>query len=97
MAEPKSTNIHWHSGNFTIQERWESLGVHGCTLWFTGFSIQPPKNLFFSEYTEEIEKCKMEQGSLVLESQQLRALLNKFLSNERFMHFDLTEITSDLD
>jgi len=38
MSEPKSTNIHWHEGNVTRDERWESLGVKGVTLWFTGLS-----------------------------------------------------------
>lgn len=36
MSEPKSTNIHWHEGNVTRDERWESLGIKGVTLWFTG-------------------------------------------------------------
>ncbi|CAE7178632.1 sD [Symbiodinium necroappetens] len=34
----KSTNIHWHEGNLTRDERWKALGVKGCTLWFTGLS-----------------------------------------------------------
>ena len=33
---PKSSNIHWHEGNVTREERWTSLGVKGVTLWFTG-------------------------------------------------------------
>jgi len=34
----KSTNIHWHEGNLTREERWKALDVKGCTLWFTGLS-----------------------------------------------------------
>merc|ERR1712110_1153387 len=38
MSAPKSTNIHWHEGDVTREERWEALGVKGVTLWFTGLS-----------------------------------------------------------
>ncbi len=34
----KSTNIHWHDGNITREERWKALKCVGCTLWFTGLS-----------------------------------------------------------
>ena len=31
-----STNIHWHAGDVSREERWAMLGGKGCTLWFTG-------------------------------------------------------------
>lgn len=34
----KATNIHWHDGDITRDERWGALGYKGCTLWFTGLS-----------------------------------------------------------
>ncbi len=34
----KSTNIHWHAGNLSREERWKALKARGCTLWFTGLS-----------------------------------------------------------
>ena len=34
----KATNIHWHEGNITREERWGALKTTGCTLWFTGLS-----------------------------------------------------------
>jgi len=34
----KATNIHWHDGDITRDERWGALGCKGCTLWFTGLS-----------------------------------------------------------
>lgn len=37
-AERKATNIHWHEGNLTRDERWGALGCKGCTMWFTGLS-----------------------------------------------------------
>lgn len=38
MSERKATNIHWHDGDITRDERWGALGCKGCTLWFTGLS-----------------------------------------------------------
>jgi len=38
MAERKSTNITWHEGNITREERWRALGCRGATVWFTGLS-----------------------------------------------------------
>ncbi len=38
MSEIKSTNIHWHEGNITREERWEALKCKGGTVWFTGLS-----------------------------------------------------------
>jgi len=38
MSEIKATNIHWHEGNLTREERWKALKCHGATVWFTGLS-----------------------------------------------------------
>lgn len=38
MTEVKATNIHWHEGDITREERWAALGSKGMTLWFTGLS-----------------------------------------------------------
>ncbi len=38
MAEVKATNIHWHDGNISRDERWKALGLKGATMWFTGLS-----------------------------------------------------------
>lgn len=38
MAEQKATNIVWHDGDITRDERWNALGCAGATLWFTGLS-----------------------------------------------------------
>jgi adenylylsulfate kinase len=34
----KATNVHWHEGDITREERWGALKTTGCTLWFTGLS-----------------------------------------------------------
>ena len=38
MAEQKATNVHWHEGEVTRDDRSKLLGQKGATLWFTGLS-----------------------------------------------------------
>lgn len=38
MAEQKATNLHFDESKVTRDERWETMGAHGITLWFTGLS-----------------------------------------------------------
>ena len=38
MAEQKATNVTWHDGDITIDDRSTLLGQKGATLWFTGLS-----------------------------------------------------------
>ena len=33
-----ASNIEWHPGNLSRQERWQLIGCKGATLWFTGLS-----------------------------------------------------------
>ena len=34
----KATNIHWHEGDLSRDERWNALKASGATVWFTGLS-----------------------------------------------------------
>ncbi len=38
MTQQKATNIHWHEGEVSRDERWKALKQQGCVLWFTGLS-----------------------------------------------------------
>lgn len=38
MAERKATNITWHEGAVTREERAQKLGQRGATVWMTGLS-----------------------------------------------------------
>ncbi|MFT6309997.1 MAG: adenylylsulfate kinase [Porticoccus sp.] len=38
MVEQKATNVTWHDGDVTRDDRHEILGQKGATLWFTGLS-----------------------------------------------------------
>ncbi len=38
MAEQKATNVYWHDGEISRDDRNRILGQKGATLWFTGLS-----------------------------------------------------------
>ncbi|GAB4108408.1 MAG: adenylyl-sulfate kinase [Phycisphaeraceae bacterium] len=38
MTQQKATNITWHEGKVTPEERQQNMGQKGCTLWMTGLS-----------------------------------------------------------
>ena len=38
MAQQKATNVHWHHGDITREDRNRLLERKGATLWFTGLS-----------------------------------------------------------
>lgn len=37
MTEVKATNVHWHDGEVSREDRNALLKQKGATLWFTGF------------------------------------------------------------
>lgn len=38
MAEQKATNVTWHNGDVSREDRFEILRQKGATIWFTGLS-----------------------------------------------------------
>ncbi len=38
MTEQVATNIHWHEGEITREEREQAMGQKGASLWMTGLS-----------------------------------------------------------
>ncbi len=38
MTEQKATNVHWHDGEITRDDRERMMKQRGATLWFTGLS-----------------------------------------------------------
>jgi adenylylsulfate kinase len=38
MAEQKATNVTWHSGDVSREDRYELMRQQGATIWFTGLS-----------------------------------------------------------
>jgi len=75
-AENKATNITWHEGHVTRDERAALLKQKGATLWFTGLSGSGKSTLAFT-----LEHALVQRGRLayVLDGDNIRHGLNKNL------------------
>jgi len=76
LAEQKATNIHWHAGNLTKEDRWKSLKAKGCTLWFTGLSASGKSTI-----ASALEQVLVQRGihCYRLDGDNIRHGLNKNL------------------
>jgi adenylylsulfate kinase len=76
MAEIKATNITWHEGHVTREERSGLLKQGGATLWFTGLSGSGKSTIAFT-----LEHALVQRGHLayVLDGDNIRHGLNKNL------------------
>jgi adenylylsulfate kinase len=76
MADVKATNITWHEGHVTPQERQELLKQKGCTIWFTGLSGSGKSTIAYT-----LEHALVQRGHLayVLDGDNIRHGLNKNL------------------
>jgi adenylylsulfate kinase len=76
MSEVKATNITWHEGHVTRDERAKLLGQQGATLWFTGLSGSGKSTIAFT-----LEHALVQSGRLayVLDGDNIRHGLNKNL------------------
>ncbi len=76
MTEVKATNVHWHEGNLTREERYKALGAKGCTLWFTGLSASGK-----STVASALEQVLVQQGvnAYRMDGDNIRMGLNKNL------------------
>jgi adenylylsulfate kinase len=76
MAEFKATNITWHEGHVTREERSGLLEQGGATLWFTGLSGSGKSTFAFT-----LEHALVQRGRLayVLDGDNIRHGLNKNL------------------
>ncbi len=75
MAQ-KATNITWHEGHVTREEREQLQKQKGCTLWFTGLSGSGKSTIAFT-----LEHALVQRGHLayVLDGDNIRHGLNKNL------------------
>ena len=85
MAERKSTNITWHAGQVTREERQALLRQRGVTLWLTGLSGSGKSTIAVA-----VEKALIEDHhvAFVLDGDNVRHGLN---SNLGFSPEDRTE------
>lgn len=76
MAEQKATNITWHDGDVSREDRNQLLKQKGCTLWFTGLSGSGKSTIAVA-----LEKVLMERGHLTyrLDGDNIRFGINKNL------------------
>jgi adenylylsulfate kinase len=76
MSEVKATNITWHEGHVTREERAALLKQRGATLWFTGLSGSGKSTAAFT-----LEHALVQQGRLayVLDGDNIRHGLNRNL------------------
>lgn len=76
MTVVKATNITWHEGHVSAQERARLLRQSGATIWFTGLSGSGKSTIAFT-----LEHALVQQGRLayVLDGDNIRHGLNKNL------------------
>jgi adenylylsulfate kinase len=76
MAEQRATNITWHGGAVTHDDRQRLLGQRGVTLWLTGLSAAGKSTIAVI-----LEKMLVERGRLAyrLDGDNVRHGLNKNL------------------
>ena len=76
MTEQKATNVTWHDGDISIEDRSALLGQKGATLWFTGLSGSGKSTIAVA-----LEKALFERGKLSyrLDGDNIRLGINKNL------------------
>jgi adenylylsulfate kinase len=76
MAEQKATNVHWHEGDITREDRNKLLKQKGATLWFTGLSGSGKSTVAVA-----LEGVLLENGHLAyrLDGDNVRLGINKNL------------------
>jgi adenylylsulfate kinase len=76
MAEQKATNITWHAGAITQEDRERLLNQKGIVIWFTGLSGSGKSTL-----AHAVEERLFENGNIsyVLDGDNIRHGLNKNL------------------
>ncbi len=85
MSEPKSSNIVWHEGHVTREDRQKVLRQRSVTIWFTGLSGSGKSTVAVA-----LEKALLERGhaTYVLDGDNVRHGLN---ANLGFSPEDRTE------
>jgi adenylylsulfate kinase len=76
MTEIRATNITWHEGHVSRQDREKLLGHRGATIWFTGLSGSGKSTIAFT-----VEHALVQRGHLAytLDGDNIRHGLNKNL------------------
>jgi len=85
VSDTKSSNLTWHEGQVSRDDRQKMLGQRGCTIWLTGLSGSGKSTIAVAA-----EKALNEMGRLtyILDGDNIRMGLN---SNLGFSPDDRTE------
>ena len=77
MTKQLATNITWHDGSVTAEERWSNLGQKGATLWMTGLSASGKSTIAVA-----LEQVLIQRGhhAYRLDGDNIRHGLNKNLA-----------------
>jgi len=76
MAEQKATNVTWHDGEISRQDRNQLLGQQGATLWFTGLSGSGKSTIAVALEQALFQRSKL---SYRLDGDNIRLGINKNL------------------
>jgi adenylylsulfate kinase len=76
MAEQKATNITWHEGNITKEDRERLLQQKGVVIWYTGLSGSGKSTLAHAVAEKLFERGHL---SYILDGDNIRHGLNKNL------------------
>ncbi|MBL6695303.1 MAG: adenylyl-sulfate kinase [Luminiphilus sp.] len=76
MTEQKATNVHWHDGEISREDRDRLVNQRGATLWFTGLSGSGKSTIAVA-----LEEALFERGHLSyrLDGDNIRLGINKNL------------------
>ena len=76
MSEQKSTNVSWHDGKVSMQDRHNLIRQKGATLWMTGLSGSGKSTISVA-----LERSLFEKGILSyrLDGDNIRLGINKNL------------------
>ena len=76
MTEQKATNVHWHDGEISREDRNRLMKQKGATLWFTGLSGSGKSTVAVA-----LEEALYERGHLCyrLDGDNIRLGINKNL------------------
>jgi adenylylsulfate kinase len=76
MTEQKATNVHWHDGEISRDDRDRLMNQKGATLWFTGLSGSGKSTIAVA-----LEEALFERGHLSyrLDGDNIRLGINKNL------------------
>jgi adenylylsulfate kinase len=76
MAEQKATNVTWHEGEVSREDRYRLLRQKGATIWFTGLSGSGKSTIAVALETALFNRSKM---SYRLDGDNVRLGINKNL------------------